>query len=124
MEMLGSPSTSSAFTSRRVPTPWQSGQAPNGELKENCRGSSSGKERPHTGQANRSEKTVDDCPPAPPPPRPPAFTPPPSPAAPLPPVFPSPPDSVGSLQRRLDRIVQPGAIGGPNHEPVYHDRDI
>ena len=38
-------------TSRRVPRPSQSGQAPNGELKENCRGSSSGSERPHTGQA-------------------------------------------------------------------------
>ncbi len=57
--MLGSPRISSAFTSRRVPTPWQSGQAPNGELNENCRGSSSGSERPQTGQANRSEKTTD-----------------------------------------------------------------
>ena len=44
--------------------PWQSGQAPNGELKENWRGSSSGSDRPHTGQANRSEKTT-DCPAAP-----------------------------------------------------------
>src|SRR4051812_8219824 len=63
IEMLGSPSTRSAFTSRRVPSPWQSGQTPNGELKENCRGSSSGSDSPHTGQANRSEKTTDDdCP--------------------------------------------------------------
>ena len=55
--MLGSPRMSSAFTSRRVPRPWQSGQAPKGELKENCRGSSSGSERPHTGQAKRSENS-------------------------------------------------------------------
>ena len=59
MEMLGSPSTRSAFTSRRVPTPWQSGQAPNGELNENCRGSSSGSDRPQTGHAKRSEKVTD-----------------------------------------------------------------
>ena len=57
--MLGSPSTRSALTSRRVPTPWQSGQAPNGELKENWRGSSSGSDSPQTGQANRSENTTD-----------------------------------------------------------------
>ena len=57
--MLGSPSTRSALTSRRVPRPWQSGQAPNGELKENCRGSSSGSESPQTGQAKRSEKVTD-----------------------------------------------------------------
>ena len=56
--MLGSPRMSSALTSRRVPTPWQSGQAPKGELKENCRGSSSGSERPHAGQAKRSENTT------------------------------------------------------------------
>ena len=54
--MLGSPRTRSAFTSRRVPRPWQSGQAPKGELKENWRGSSSGSDSPQTGQANRSEK--------------------------------------------------------------------
>ena len=57
--MLGSPRISSAFTSRRVPRPSQSGQAPNGELKENCRGSSSGSERPQTGQAKRSENITD-----------------------------------------------------------------
>src|SRR4051795_9104580 len=61
IEMLGSPSTSSEFTSRRVPTPWQSGQAPNGELNENCLGSSSGSDRPQTGQAKRSEKTTDSA---------------------------------------------------------------
>ena len=57
--MLGSPSTRSALISRRVPTPWQSGQAPNGELKENWRGSSSGSESPHPGQAYRSENITD-----------------------------------------------------------------
>src|SRR4029453_17116587 len=57
--MLGSPSTSSAFTSCRVPSPWQSGQTPNGELNENCLGSSSGSERPQTGQAKRSEKMTE-----------------------------------------------------------------
>src|SRR5712691_1196764 len=51
IDKLGSPSTRSAFTSRRVPSPEHSGQAPNGELKENCRGSSSGSESPHFGQA-------------------------------------------------------------------------
>ncbi len=44
------PSASCSLTSRRVPRPPQSGQAPNGELNENWRGSSSGSERPHTGQ--------------------------------------------------------------------------
>ena len=51
--------SSSAFTSRRVPRPSQSGQAPKGELNENWRGSSSGSERPQTGQAKRSEKSCD-----------------------------------------------------------------
>ena len=48
--MLGSPRISSSLTSRRVPSPPQAGQAPNGELKEKCRGSSSGSEMPHSGQ--------------------------------------------------------------------------
>ena len=38
---LGSETTSSASTSIRVPSPWQTGQAPNGELNENDRGSRS-----------------------------------------------------------------------------------
>ena len=37
----GSETTSSGSTSIRVPRPWQAGQAPNGELNENERGSSS-----------------------------------------------------------------------------------
>ncbi len=56
--MLGSPRMSSALTSRRIPTPWHSGQAPKGELKENWRGSSSGKDSPQVGQASFSEKTT------------------------------------------------------------------
>ncbi len=51
IEMLSPPSASCSLTSRRVPRPSQSGHAPKGELKENCRGSSSGSESPHTGQA-------------------------------------------------------------------------
>src|SRR5713101_7004538 len=58
IERLGSPITSSALTSRLVPSPEQSGQAPNGELKENWRGSSSVSESPHLGQAQRSEKST------------------------------------------------------------------
>src|SRR5512135_375505 len=56
MERPGSPSSSSALTSRRVPSPEHSGHAPKGELKENCRGSSSVSESPHLGHAHRSEK--------------------------------------------------------------------
>src|ERR1041384_7473271 len=56
IERRGSPRTRSAFTSRRVPSPEHSGHAPNGELKENCRGSSSVSDSPHLGQAQRSEK--------------------------------------------------------------------
>src|ERR1700687_3196969 len=41
MLMLGSPRSSSSLTSRREPRPPQAGHAPNGELKEKCRGSSS-----------------------------------------------------------------------------------
>src|SRR5439155_9254308 len=55
IDRLWSPSTRSALTSRRVPSPEQSGQAPYGELNENCRGSSSGSDSPHLGQAYRSE---------------------------------------------------------------------
>ena len=40
--MRGSPSTSSSLTARRVPSPPHVGQAPNGELNEKWRGSSSG----------------------------------------------------------------------------------
>jgi hypothetical protein len=48
--MLGSPSTRSSLTVFRVPSPPQSGHAPNGELNEKWRGSSSGSEMPQTGQ--------------------------------------------------------------------------
>src|ERR1700737_386777 len=55
MLMLGSPSSSSSLTSRREPSPPQAGHAPNGELKEKCRGSSSGSEIPQTGHPYLSE---------------------------------------------------------------------
>ena len=57
--MVGSPRIRSGFTSFRVPRPLQSGQTPNGLLNENWRGSSSGNDSPHTGQAKRSEKSCD-----------------------------------------------------------------
>ena len=52
----GSGTTSSGSTSLRVPMPVHSGQAPNGELNENERGSSSSTaSRWSLGQASRSE---------------------------------------------------------------------
>ena len=99
IEMLGSPRMSSGVTVRRVPRPWQSAQTPNGELNENCRGSSSGMESPQVGQANRSEKVTDRRA-----------------AAPLPrlPAVPHHLDHpVRHLQRRLDGVVQPAAVGRP-----------
>src|SRR3989442_7796357 len=102
MERLGSPRIRSAFTSRRVPSPEHSGQAPNGELNENCRGSSSGSESPHVGQAYRSENSVGFGPPPPPPPAPP---PPPPPALgtppPPPPLGPPAPPPHGAAPPRL-----------------------
>jgi hypothetical protein len=53
--MRGSPSTSSSLTRRRVPSQPQVVQAPNGELNEKWRGSSSGMEMPQTGQPYFSE---------------------------------------------------------------------
>src|ERR1051325_6340047 len=55
MEILGSPSSSSSETRRRVPSPPQVGHAPNGELNEKWRGSSSGSEIPQTAQPYFSE---------------------------------------------------------------------
>ena len=49
-EMRESPRMSSSLTRRRVPSPPHFVHAPNGELNENCRGSSSGSEMPHAGQ--------------------------------------------------------------------------
>ena len=48
--MLGSPRMSSSLTVLRMPSPPHDGQAPNGELKEKWRGSSSGSEMPQLGQ--------------------------------------------------------------------------
>lgn len=49
-DLSSSGTISSGSTSMRVPMPVQSGQAPNGELKEKERGSSSSKERSSYGQ--------------------------------------------------------------------------
>ena len=46
---------------RWLPSPSQAGQAPNGLLKENSRGSISGMVKPETGQANFSEKRMRSC---------------------------------------------------------------
>src|SRR5687767_6086940 len=51
IECVGSPITRSALTSLRVPSPPHASHAPKGELKENCRGSSSGMLVPHLGHA-------------------------------------------------------------------------
>src|SRR3954447_2967213 len=32
--------------------------------------------------------------------------------------------AIGCLQRGLDRIVEPGAVAGPNHELIYHHSDV
>ena len=94
---LGSGTTSSGSTSIRVPRPWHSGQAPNGELNENDRGSSSSMSiRCSLGQAMCSENSssrlgslsaqvdeVEDDQPA------------------------------GQTQRRLDRVGQPALARTP-----------
>ena len=46
---------------RWLPSPSQVGQAPNGLLKENSRGSISGIVKPDTGQANFSENRIRSC---------------------------------------------------------------
>src|SRR5438270_13284888 len=50
--------TRSASIRCSTPKPPQAGQAPNGLLNENSRGSISGRLNPDTGQANLSEKTM------------------------------------------------------------------
>src|SRR3989338_4073294 len=45
----------SSLNNSAVPRPWQSGQAPYGELNENKRGSISGNENPSSGQLNLAE---------------------------------------------------------------------
>src|SRR3989339_158795 len=42
--------SNAATTESLVPRPWQAGQAPNGELKEKCFGSKSGREKPLAAQ--------------------------------------------------------------------------
>ena len=46
---------------RWLPSPSQAGQAPNGLLNENSRGSISGMVKPETGQANFSENSMRSC---------------------------------------------------------------
>ena len=60
--MLSSPSRRSSDTRRRVPRPPQVGQAPNGELNEKWRGSSSGSEMPQTAHPYFSENISTDLP--------------------------------------------------------------
>ena len=55
---FGSGTIRSASTVCSKPRPPQCGQAPNGLLKENRRGSISGMVKPDTGQANLAEKTI------------------------------------------------------------------
>src|SRR5207244_10400611 len=55
IDRLGSPSTRSGLTSRRVPSPEQSGHAPNGELKENCR---SARSEEHTSELQSPDHLV------------------------------------------------------------------
>src|SRR3712207_1054563 len=57
----GSGTTRSGSTSLRVPMPVHSGQAPNGELKENDRGSIASKDSPSSTQARCSEKVRSRC---------------------------------------------------------------
>ena len=79
----------------------QRGQAPCGELKEKMRGCSSGSETPCSGQANFSLKSsvlpVDDV---------------------------DRDEPVGERRRRLDRLGQPLAQVGLEHEPVDDDVDL
>ena len=78
----------------------QRGQAPCGELKEKIRGCSSGSETPCSGQANFSREehrlSVDDV---------------------------DGDEAVGERRRRLDRLGQPLAEVGLQHEPVDDDLD-
>src|SRR5579864_8322038 len=55
---FSSGTTSSGSKNSLVPSPSQAGQAPNGLLNENSRGSISGMVNPETGQANFDEKIV------------------------------------------------------------------
>src|SRR6202034_2689026 len=59
--LAGSDTTSSGSTSSLVPSPVQSGQAPQGELNENDRGSSSSKDKSSYRQARCSEYIRSRC---------------------------------------------------------------
>ena len=90
------------------PRPSQAGQAPNGLLNENSLGSISGMVKPETGQANFEEKVTrrglavllllvgifEDR------------------------------DAVGEVERLLQRVGEPGAEIGPDHDAVDDDVDV
>jgi hypothetical protein len=57
----GSGTTSAASNWSWVPRPSHFGQAPNGLLKENSRGSISSMVKPETGQANLAENSTRSC---------------------------------------------------------------
>ena len=102
--MLGSPRTRSALAERRVPRPLHAGQAPNGELNEKCRGSSSGMEMPQFGQPYFSlNSCVSSLPPA---------------------CVDDLHEAVGQPQRRLERVREAAAVVGAHGEAVHHDRDV
>ncbi len=91
----------SSLTSRRVPRPPHLGHAPNGELNENWRGSSSASEVPHVGAAvplgeERDGVVV---------------------------VALHLDEAVGELERRLDRVGEARAVVCAHDEPIDDHRD-
>ena len=96
----GSGTSRSGSISSCAPRPVQRGQAPCGALNEKMRGSSSGSETPCSGQAKFSLKrwlvAVDDV---------------------------DADEPLGERRRRLDRLRQPLAQVGLQHEPVDDDLD-
>ena len=108
--------TRSASICCSTPSPPHAGQAPNGLLNENSRGSISGMVKPDTGQANFSEKIRRS-------------------ALALRPRLAAAPvalrvgqfdhrQAVGELEALLERIRQPRADVGFHHQAVDHDVDV
>ena len=95
--------------SARVPSPSQVGQAPNGLLNENSRGSISGMVKPETGQANFAEKMMRSAPRR-------------SPAGAS--ANSTIGDAVGQLQRGLEAVGEPARHVGAHHEAVDHHLDV
>ena len=100
--MRGSPRISCSLTRRRVPSPPQTEHAPNGELNEKWRGSSSGSEMPHVGTAVALGEQLD--------------------RARLSALLTSTTPSA-SLSAVSIGIGEPAAIFGAHDEPVDDDRD-